>query len=315
MKIIFFGTDRFAKEMLLSLFEKGFDIIAVVTKRDKPKGRGKQLSPSPVKELCLEKNFLENLHQPEKVSSKESIDCLQRYRADLFVVVSYGQILQKSLLDLPLFGAINVHPSLLPKYRGPSPIQSALIAGEKKTGVTLIAMDETMDGGGIVQKREVEIPLTMSFGELEQVLCDVAKTLLEKALEEIERGKKIQAVPQEEVFATYTKKIKTEDSFISWDSSSWDVYNFIRAMNPRPGARWFFQIRGQKILLKVFSSKMVFLDSEKRPGEVLFFSLQEGFVVACKKGAISLLDVQQEGKKRVSVKEFLNGFFSILKGV
>ncbi len=307
MRIIFFGTDEFAKEILAYLFGQDLDIVAVVTRADKPKGRSLKTEAPPVKELCLEKGFQGPIYQPLKASDEEFVSFLTELSPDLFVVVSYGQILRQNVLDIPKYGTINVHPSLLPKYRGPSPIQSVVLAGEVKTGVTIMEMELAMDAGGIIKVVPADIPEEMSFGELEILLVDLAKDSLLKVIQEISNNQKISATPQVENLATYTKKIHAEDSFIDWNRSIKEICNFVRGMNPRPGARMFVQMDGKKLLMKVFGVKSAEYCGGK-PGEPLFFNKEQGLIIACSDGSVGLQEVQLEGKKKMNIKDFINGF-------
>lgn len=310
MKIVFFGTDEFAKEILSYLLGQGLDIVAVVTRADKPKGRSLKMEAPPVKELCLEKGFQGPIYQPLKASDVEFVSLLKQLDSDLFVVVSYGQILRQNVLDIPKYGTINVHPSLLPKYRGPSPIQSVVLAGEAKTGVTIMEMELAMDAGGIIKVVPVDISEEITFGELEILLVDLAKDSLFKVIQEISKNQKISATPQVENLATYTKKIHAEDSFIDWNRSVKEICNFVRGMNPRPGARMTVQVDGKNLLMKVFKVKGTEGAGYHggKPGEPLFFNKEHGLIIACSDGSVSLQEVQLEGKKKMNIKDFINGF-------
>jgi methionyl-tRNA formyltransferase len=312
MKIVFFGTDEFAKEILRFLLEQGLDIIAIVTREDKPRGRDQKLQGPPVKELCEEIEFKGEILQPVKASSEEFVARLKEFNAELFVVVSYGQILRQNVLDVPKYGTINVHPSLLPKFRGPSPIQSAVLAGEKETGVTIMEMELAMDAGGIIKVLPAEIGDEMTFGELETLLLNLAKNGLLDVIKEISLAKKIISYPQDEKISTYTKKIHSEDSFINWDSPAEQIIYFIRGMNPRPGARMFIEFEGKKQLMKVFKvMKTEYVGS--KAGEMLYFDKERGLIIACQGGSVAVLEVQLEGKKRMDIKDFVNGFSCKIK--
>ena len=284
MRIVFFGTDEFAKGILAFLLKQNLQIVAVVTRADKPKGRSLKMEAPAVKELCLELGFQGKVFQPVKASAPEFVSELQQLQPDLFVVVSYGQILKQNVLDVPSYGTINVHPSLLPKYRGPSPIQSVVLAGESETAVTIMEMELAMDAGGLIKAVLVPVSKEMSYGELE-----------------------ITSTPQDEKCATYTKKIQSEDSFLNWNRSAKEIVDFVRGMNPRPGARLWVQSDGKKLLLKVFKVKEVPFQAE-RGGVVLHFDAEHGLIISSKDAAVALLEVQLEGKKRVPIKDFINGF-------
>ena len=312
MRVVFFGTDEFAKEILAFLLQQKVNIVAVVTRADKPKGRSLKMEAPPVKELCFELGYAGLVYQPVKASAEEFVNDLKRLDADLFVVVSYGQILKQNVLDVPTIGTINVHPSLLPKYRGPSPIQSVVLAGDKETGVTIMEMELAMDAGGIICVDKVHVPKEMTFGELEIILMNCAKKSLLKVIQEIAINKKIIATPQMEQMATYTKKIHAEDSFIDWTQSSEKICDFVRGMNPRPGARVFVEVEGKKLLLKIFkASKSDALGN--RPGEMLFCDKERGLLISSGSGSVALEEVQLEGKKKMFVKDFVNGMHDKIK--
>ena len=308
MKIVFFGTDFFAKEILRFLLEKKVPIVAVVTRPDKPKGRTQKLLPPPVKELLEECNLDLPLFQPVKASAPEFIEEMKKIDPDLFVVVSYGQIIRETLLNLPKIGAINVHPSLLPKFRGPSPIQSAVLAGERETAVTIMKMDLEMDTGDIIKVKKVPLPEEMSYGELEEVLCNEAKELLLEVLFEVERKGKIEGVAQEHKAATYTQKITPDQGFINWSAPTREIINLIRGMNPKPGAKCFIEVGGEKKELKIFQATSVFQEKNVGVKESISCNAKEGWIVATQDGAVRIDSVQLEGKKRMSTKDFLNGF-------
>lgn len=303
MRIVFFGSDHFARTVLTSLLEKGVEVIAVVTRPDKPKGRSGQATPPPL----LEGGFTGKVFQPEKASSEDFIGEMRQLEPDLFVVVSYGQIMKQPLLDVPRLGTINVHPSLLPKFRGPSPIQSTVLAGEKEAGVTIMKMVLAMDAGPILRVRKMDLPEDMTFGELEERLVEISKDLLYEVLNEMEKKGDITATPQDEKFATYTKKIQTEDSFIDWKLPAICVHNFIRGMNPRPGARVWMQLKGEKKIVKILRSKITDLPTEG-PGKIISFNPKEGFIVSCVDFCLEILEVQLEGKRKMNSIDFINGF-------
>lgn len=310
MKCIFWGTCSFAAEVLryvCSLPE--ITISAVITREDKERGRGKQVSFPPVKE------FLENHSkkipylQPKKIASEETLSWLNQFQPDLFIVVSYGKIIPQQALDIPKIGSVNVHPSLLPKYRGPSPIRSAMLDGEKETGVCIIEVVQEMDAGDILAEEKISIGKNTSFGELREQLLELSKKVLHKSIKDILSAKKIVGKKQEHSLATYTKKITSDQSFIEWNHSAEKVLQLILALNPYPGAKTFIEIKGEKKLLKIFSAE---ISSEKgSPKEVLQYSHKEGIVVACKEFSIKITCLQIEGKRKMQASEFVNGFSSV----
>jgi methionyl-tRNA formyltransferase len=307
MRIVFFGTDFFAKEILRFLLEKNIDLVAVVTRPDKPKGRAQKLLPPPVKELLEESQSALPLFQPVKASAPEFIEEIRKLKPDLFVVVSYGQIIRETLLNLPAIGAINIHPSLLPKFRGPSPIQSAVLAGEKETGVTIMKMDIGMDTGDMIKVKKVSLPIEMSYGELEEVLCNEAKGLLLDVLAEVEKKGKIEGIPQDHTLATYTHKITPEQALIDWNKPAQEIVNLIRGMNPRPGARCFIEVAGEKKELKIFEAFPI-QEKSGSPKELIISDKKQGLIVGSQDNAVQIMSLQLEGKKRISTKDFLNGF-------
>ena len=242
MRIIFFGTPQFSAESLKYLLERNCNIIAVVTKPDKPQGRSKEPIASPVKQLALEKGI--PLYQPNKASDPEFASILQSYEPDLFVVVAYGEIIKQNLLDMPKKGCINVHASLLPKYRGAAPIQFCLFQGEKETGVTIMHMVLRMDAGEIIKKAYLPIDDNMTAGELEQKLSVIGAKALGEVISELEKGS-VPSIPQNEALATYAPKVELENCEIHWARPAKEIHNLIRGSNPEPGAWCYVKIHDQ----------------------------------------------------------------------
>ena len=306
MKVIFFGTSQLASNILAYLLKNQINIVAIVTKSDKPQGK-KTGYPS-VKEYVLSQNLSIPLLQPEKASINQFAEILASYKADLFVVVSYGEIIKENLLKLPTFGCINVHPSLLPKYRGASPIRQTLLEGDEIAGVTIIEMTLQMDAGDILAVESVPITDEMNYLDLETLLSEVGGKLLVQVIHAYDQGK-ITKIPQDHSRATYVKKIDPSMGKIDWNQSSLMIYNLIRAFAPSPGAWCMVKIGEQTKRLKIFKSHI-----EKNltgtPGENLFFDSAH-WIVACGSGALQLLEIQLEGKKRMNVKEFIKGIKNI----
>jgi methionyl-tRNA formyltransferase len=303
MKIVFFGTPFFSAQILSYLLQKNCKIVAAVTNPDKSVGRLDKES-SYLKEWITKNAPSIPLYQPQKASNLEFISTLANLKADLFVVVAFGQILKKDLLDLPSLGCINVHASLLPKYRGAAPMQRALIAGEKKTGVTIMKIAEKMDAGDILEKQEIDVDEEMDFGKLQEKLIEISGPLLYEVMQRIEK-KKIHAVKQDETLATYAPKILTEECLIDWDFSAEKNHNLIRALSPMPGAYAWVQIKNERKKLKIFRSKV--MEKAGNPGEILAFE-KNAWIVGCQTKSLLLEEVQLEGKKRLSTKDFLLGF-------
>lgn len=301
MKIVFFGTPAFAGEILEYLIDNKVNIVAVVTQSDKSRGNTSQ-----VKEISERKLPEIRVFQPEKATDPSFIEALRKYEPDLFVVVAYGKILRQNLLDIPLKGAINVHASLLPKYRGAAPIQRALWAGEPNTGISIMMMTAGLDSGDVIATEEVEIDEAMNFEQLEKKLCSVAKPLLLEVLKNFEKGK-VTLNPQKEYLASYAAKISAPDLNINFNQAAYAVHNQIRALSPVPGARCSMKINGLIKSVKILESAVVFKKGKAK--EVLAFT-KEDFIVACEKNAIAIKRLQIEGKKIVSTAEFIRGIKS-----
>lgn len=300
MRIVFFGTPQFAKTILEYLLEQGGDIVAVVTRPDRPKGRSNKPIPSPVKEFALEKKL--PVYQPPKASAPEFATFLKGLDADFFVVAAYAEILKENVLEIPKFGCINVHGSILPKYRGAAPIQRAIMAGEEETGVTIMKMALEMDAGDILAIQKTPIPENMTAGELTEKLAEIGKAALWGSLCEVQKGeaKPTKQNPEE---ASYAKKLRSEDGEIKWAKPCHEVYNHIRGVTPKPGAWCWVEMKGEKKRLLI--KKALLQPSHSgEPGEILS---KKEFIVGCASGAVQLLEVQLEGKKTVEGNAFLRG--------
>lgn len=309
MKIVYFGTPPFAADVLDYLAQHQITILAIVTKPDKPRGRSGKLAFSAVKELAREKYGDIPLFQPDKASTKAFAEKLRLLGADLFVVVAYGEIINQELLDLPRYGCINLHASLLPQYRGAAPIQYALLEGAKKSGVTIIEMSLKMDAGAILAQKEVLIPSEMNLEELEGELCKTGCETLLKVIKQFE-NQSITKTPQNHTQATYVQKIDSSRAQIDWKKPANKVHNQIRAFSPRPGAWCTVEIGGHFKRIKIYRTQVE--EGLGDPGETLSFGPQ-GWRVACQEGVISILEVQLEGKKRLSIKDFSRGVSSAPK--
>lgn len=304
MRIVFFGTPPFAAHILGYLIEQGHSIVAIVTRPDKPRGRSKELIPSAVKALATEKWPEIPIFQPVKASTDAFAKQLKDLDPEVFVVVAYGEIIKENLLQVPSKMCINVHGSLLPKYRGAAPIQRAIMAGEKETGITIIEMALQMDAGPILGIESIEIGEEINFEELREKLCALSCPLLQNVLEKIESGT-VQKIIQKHDEATFAPKITFDDRVIDWKKSADEVHNQIRALSPDPGALCSVEIKGQKKWLSVKRAKKN-LSLSGNAGETLSYKKNE-WIVACGTGAISLLEVQLEGKKSMSIDEFIRG--------
>ena len=293
MRVIFMGTPEFAVPSLKMLYETQ-EIICVVTQPDKPKGRGQKLLPSPVKIFAQEKNL--PILQPKKIKSPEVVEELKKLRADLIVVVAFGQILAQEILDLPKFGCINVHASLLPKYRGAAPIEWSLINGEKITGVTTMQMDAGLDTGAMLLKTEVQISEEMILPELREKLMATGADLLLKTLELLQHGE-LQPVKQDDSLSTYAPLLTKDTGRIDWQKSARDVHNLIRGLY---GGAFAF-IGGQKF--KIFRTKLV--DVNLTAGEIKIDA--QKFFIGTGDGALEILELQAPNSKKLSAAEFLRG--------
>jgi len=304
MKVVFFGTPTFASETLRALIDHGIEVVAVVTKPDKPVGRSGKPVPAPVKLLAQEKIPNCPLFQPEKASTPEFVETLRPFTADLFVVVAYGEIVNQDLLNLPKLGCINVHGSLLPKYRGAAPIQRVIMEGEKESGITIMHMVRKMDAGPMIRQAKVKVGQNTTAGELHDLLQKVGSELLLQVIHDFELGS-VQECFQDESQVTYAKKIELEDCEIDWNQPARAIHNLVRGVTPHPGAWCWVEHRGVKKRLKILSSRFVFGYTEA-PGNFLEFG-KEGVIVACGEEALRLLEVKLEGKRAMKAEEFTRG--------
>lgn len=306
MRVVFFGTPLFAAHILEYLLQQGVNIVAVISKPDRPKGRSGHPVPTPVKTVALAHHSPLPLFQPDLVSAPEFADVLKSYEADLFVVVAYGEIIKQHLLEMPLKACINLHTSLLPKYRGAAPIQRCIMEGETETGVTIMHIAKKMDAGDIIEKRSVPIGPETTFGELEQTLCEVGKNTLLEVIHAFEKGEPAR-VPQDHSQATFAPKIELEDCEIHWNRSAQELHNLVRGVNPYPGAWSYVLVKGEKKRLKISRTKVIPYE-KKEPGTLINVNQTKGnLLIATGEGALELLEVQLEGKKSMSSEELTRG--------
>lgn len=300
MKILFMGTPDFALFSLKALFETEHDIIGVVTQPDKPKGRGYTLTPPPVKVFALEKGI--PVYQPTTLRGEEFEELLHSLAPDIIVVVAYGKILPKNVLDYPKYGCVNVHGSLLPEYRGAAPMQRAIIDGKAQTGITTMYMAEGLDTGDMLLKDTVTIEENDNFEDIHDKLGECGGKLIVKTLEGLADGS-IVAEPQDESLATHTSKITKEDCVIDWSADARSVHNLIRGLSPIPLS--FTHTPDGKIL-KIVAAEIAREDGAcGEAGKVI--STDDGITVACGKGALRVLKVLPEGKPRMSAADFVRG--------
>ena len=294
MRIVFMGTPTFAVSVLSKLVDT-HEVVAVVSQPDRAKDRKGNAIFTPVKEFALSKNIPVFQYEKIKLHASE----LKAFGADIFVTAAYGQILSQELIDIPRFGIVNVHASLLPKYRGSSPIQAAIMNGDEETGVTIMQTEIGMDSGDILSARKVKIN-GMNAGELSEVLANVGGELLLETLRLIESGN-IKPQKQDDSLAVSCRKISKEAALLNWESSSKDLYNLIRAFNPNPVAYTLYKAER----LKIYEAEQTDLAGEA--GKILCADRKNGLVLACGEGALRIKKLQAPGKKIMSESEYLNG--------
>ncbi len=302
LKIIFMGTSDFAVFSLKKLIKESCNISLVATQPDRKKGRGKKLLPPPVKTAALKANL--NIIQPETIADKKFEETIKGLAPDLLIVTSFGHILKKPLLDIPSIGAINIHASLLPKYRGASPIHSAIINREKETGVTTIFMDEGVDTGNIINSVKIAIKADDTAATLHDKLGLLGADLLIKTLKQIAENN-ITSYPQNNNNATYTRIFKKKDGNINWNKPAKLIEAFIRGMNPWPSA--FTYLNDKRF--KIFKAKVVNhqYSNAAAPGTVIYKTAEE-LLVSTQSLALSILEIQADSGKKLKIKNFLSGF-------
>lgn len=301
MKIVFMGTPDFAVGTLHALAESEHEILAVVTQPDKPKGRGKALQPTPVKEEALRYGI--PVYQPKKVREEEFQAVLRELNPDLIVVVAFGQLIPKSILELPRYGCVNVHASLLPKYRGAAPIQWAVIDGEKESGVTIMKMDEGLDTGDMIAKAVVPLAADETGGSLFDKLSQIGAQLLIDTIPALEAGTAVCEKQPQESPTPYAAMLNKKMGLIDWNQDASVIECLIRGLNPWPSA--YTYLKGKT--LKIWQAKVVERQQEAEPGTVICVDKKQ-LVVACKTNALSIQRLQLEGKKQMETEAFLRGY-------
>lgn len=301
-RVVFFGTPHFAATVLDYLSTKSLNIVAVVTNPDKPVKRSKEPVFSPVKRKAEELGI--PVYQPEKASAEPFVAFLKELKADLFLVVAYSEIFKENFLAVPPLGSINVHASLLPKYRGASPIQTAIWKGEEESGVSIMKIAKKMDAGGIYKKVATPISEDMTAGELSAKLAEIGAKALWEVIVEMEKGS-VRLLEQEEVGVTFAHKLHSEDGLVDFTKSATETYNQIRACTPKPGAWCWVESKGVKRRLLIKSARKNI--SVKAPSGEILPSEENVLLVACSEGAIEFLRVQPESKKEMSIADFLRG--------
>lgn len=300
MKIIYMGTPDFSVAPLEAILQAGHEVTAVVTQPDKQKGRGKEVQMTSVKECALKHGI--PVLQPVKIKEPEAVAELKKYPADIFVVAAFGQLLTEEILNMPKFGCINIHASLLPAYRGAAPIQRVIINGEEKTGVTIQQMAKGLDTGDMLLKKEISIDPKETGGSLHDKLSVAGAELIVEALSKIEKG---EVVPekQDDALSCYAKKLDKAMGLIDFDQSAVSIERLIRGLNPWPSAYTLYKGK----TLKIWEADVVPLEKKEEPGTVVFVA-KDFFDIATKEGALRVKSLQLEGKKKVAVKDFLLGY-------
>ena len=318
MNIVFMGTPDFARESLQKLVESGYNVSLVITNPDKPRGRGLKAQYSPVKGYAIEAEL--EIEEPLKLKNNEEIiNKIKEKEPDLICVVAYGKIIPKEILELPKIGCINVHGSLLPKYRGAAPIQWAVINGDKKTGITTMFINEKMDEGDMLLKKEVKIGEDETLGEVWDKLSTVGANLLVKTIEKIEDGT-IKRIPQDskgQEKPTYAPMLDKSIAQIDWEhKTAKEIKNLVRGLNPIMGAYtfinnkkikiWKAQVLDEKDFVQQYEYSVENLD-DKKYGEVLIADSKKGLFIKAKEGIISVLEIQAENARKMDVLDFLRG--------
>lgn len=299
MRVIFMGTPDFAVPSLEALLTK-HEVVLVVTQPDKPKGRGKKMVPTPVKACALEHGI--PVLQPEKVKEPEFVEQLRSYEPDLIAVTAFGQILSEPILEMPKYGCINVHGSLLPKYRGAAPMQWSIIDGEKVTGITTMYMAKGLDSGDMLLKAEVEITDEDTFATIHDKMAVTGTNLLLDTLDQLEAGT-LERIPQDHDAATYAPMITKETGHIDWSKNRQDIINLIRGLNPVPAAYTIYE----EEVLKIFGAALSDVQADSAANGEIVAVVKKGFVVKCGDGCLLITEVQARGGKRMMTDAYLRG--------
>lgn len=300
MTVVFMGTPSFSVPFLDAILNSGRIVAGVVTRQDKPKGRGQRLTPPPVKEFAVRHNLF--VLQPSRLLESSFIESIEKIDPDYIVVVAYGRIIPPQILRVPKKGCLNVHASLLPEYRGASPIQWALIHGRSYTGVTTMMMNEELDAGDILLQDRIAIERSDTAGSLSVKLSEIGVNLLMGTLDGLDR-EEIVPQPQDHARASYAPLIRKEDGLIDWRDSSENIYNKIRGFDPWPGAYTYYK----GIRWGIWRGEVLEKDcSSHSPGEIIEIQ-PDGIAVATGEGALKITEIQMEGKRRMDIAEFLRG--------
>lgn len=301
MRVIFMGTPDFATGTLEEIVKAGHEVVGVVTQPDKPKGRGKTMMPTPVKETALKYNL--PVYQPKKVREPEFVELLRSLKPDVMVVAAFGQIITKEILEMPKYGCINVHASLLPAYRGAAPIQWAVINGDKESGVTIMQMDEGIDTGDMIEKAVVPIAEDETGGSLFDKLSHTGAKLCVKVLKDLEEGTAVREKQPEESTTPYAKMIDKKMGEVDWKKSAKEIEQLIRGLNPWPSA--YTKVHGKT--LKLWKAKVLLETSQMKPGQIVKVT-KDSLAVQTGQGMLEIQELQLEGKKRMDTSSFLRGY-------
>jgi len=298
LRTVFMGTPDFALPTLQGLIDAGVDLVGVYTQPDRPKGRGKQMAPPPVKVLAEQHGI--PVLQPQKLRAPEVVAELEQIKPDLIVVIAYGQILPKSVLDIPRYGCINVHASLLPRYRGAAPINKVLLEGESETGITTMNMDVGLDTGDMLIKKSLAVGPDETAGELHDRLALLGRQTMEETLQQLCAGT-LTPEKQDDAVSTYAPMLKKEDGVIDWSRPAQAIHNQVRGLNPWPGA--MTHLDGEVLKL----SRTCLAAGMNGPAGTVLAASGDGVIVACGEGAISIGALQLPGKKMMAAGDFLRG--------
>jgi methionyl-tRNA formyltransferase len=300
IKVIFMGTTDFGVPALENLVSAEYQVVAAICQPDRPNKRGNKVEILPLKAKALELGI--TVLQPEKIKDPQFVEQLKSFHADIFIVAAYGQILSKEILEMPTFGALNIHGSLLPEYRGAAPIQRAIIDGKAKTGVTIMQMGEGMDTGDMLSKAECPITETTTFQSLYRELSVLGGCLLIETLKKVVAGS-LKPVPQNDSLATYAEKILKDTGHINWVTTSREILYLINGTDPAPGG--YVMYADEKI--KCFHPEIMTWEGQEKPGTILIADDRVGLVVKTQDGALKIGSVQAPGKKRMDATVFLRG--------
>jgi methionyl-tRNA formyltransferase len=306
LRIVFAGTPEFSVPALDAIAESGHTLVGVITNPDRPAGRGKKPRPPAVKQAALDQDV--PVYQPESMKGEQPVQRLRAWEPDVMVVAAYGQILPETILQAPTYGCVNIHASLLPKYRGAAPINRAIIEGESESGITIMKMDEGLDTGPMLMKGSVPIGPEMTAGELHDELAQLGATLIVDALDRLAEGT-LSETPQDDEQASYAPKLATEDGRIDWSQPARRVADLIRGLNPWPGAFSHIEADGGSDRIKFHLAHPVDTPSDEPPGTVLRADAKAGeLVIACGEEAVAVDRIQAPGGRAMDAGDFLNGY-------